>query len=190
MNDPLSSPACLSEALASIPSKAVVSAWMEQWPRLDTDYGEGHALALERTLLDGMRIQGKPGFRAVWVVALLCSKGLMGARAEADLLSFWNDTDDESCRRECMRALLFLGPSIPALRALLAWSTQVVYLEDVPAAIHHYALRIMERSLSPGFEPVLQGMREEIAEALAVLRSGDQPGHMKKKAALLKARLS
>jgi len=190
VKDPLSSPARLIEALGAIPSKAAVSAWMERWPQLDAEHGAGHALALEQALLEGMRTQGKIGFRAVWVVALLCSEGLMKASPEADLLSLWNATENESCRRECMRALLFLGPSIPALTELLGWSIQVVHLVDVPAAIHHYALRIMERSLSPGFEPVLHGMHEDICEALAVVRSGDHPVHLKKKAALLKARLS
>ena len=188
--DPLSSPARLKEALGSIPSKAVVLTWMEQWPQLDAEHGAGHALALEQALLEAMHSEGKTGFRAVWVVALLCSEGLMTVNPEASLLSFWNETEDESCRRECMRALLFLGPSISVLGELLGWSTQVVHLNDVPAAIHHYALRVMERSLSPGFEPVLRGMHEDIHEALAAVCSGAHPDHLKKKAALLKARLS
>ena len=77
VKDPLSSPARLMETLGDIPSKAVVLDWMEQWPRLDAEYGAGHALALEQALLEGMRSKGKAGFRAVWVVALLCSKALM-----------------------------------------------------------------------------------------------------------------
>lgn len=190
VKDPLSSPARLMETLGAIPSKAVVLDWMEQWPRLDAEYGAGHALALEQALLEGMRTKGKAGFRAVWVVALLCSKALMNASPEAELLSFWNDTADESCRRECMRALLFLGPSNPALSELLGWSTQVVYLDDVPAAIHHYALRIIARSLEPGFESVLHGMHEEILDALSAVNLGPHPAHLKKKAALLEARLS
>ena len=190
VKDPLSSPAQLMEALGSIPSKAVVQEWMSEWPSLDAEHGEGHTLALEKALLEGMRSPGKAGFRAVWVVALLCSEGLMTSNPEAELLSFWNDTEDESCRRECMRALLFLGPTIPVLSELLGWSTQVVHLVEVPAAIHHYALRIMERSFQPGFEAVLHGMHEEIRDALSAVCSGEHPGHLKKKAALLMARLS
>ena len=190
VKDPLSSPARLMEALGAIPSKAVVLDWMEQWPQLDAEHGAGHALALEQALLGGMRSTGKAGFRAVWVVALLCSKGLMTANPEAELLSFWNDTEDESCRRECMRALLFLGPSNPALSELLGWSTQVVHLDDVPAAIYHYALRIMARSLEPSREAVLHGMHGEIHDALSSVIVGSPPVHLKKKAALLKARLS
>ena len=190
VKDPLSSPARLVEALGAIPSKAVVLDWMEQWPQLDEEHGGGHALALEQALLEGMWSQGKVGFRAVWVVALLCSEGLMNANPEAQLLSFWNDTEDEPCRRECMRALLFLGPSNPALNELLGWSMQVVYLDDVPAAIHHYSLRIIARSLEPGFESVLQGMHQEILDALSAVNFGPHPDHLKKKAALLKARLS
>lgn len=190
VKDPLSSPARLMEALGAIPSKAVVLDWMGQWPRLDVEHGEGHALALEQALLGGMRSPGKAGFRAVWVVALLCSEGLMTANPEAELLSFWNDTEDESCRRECMRALLFLGPSNPTLSELLGWSTQVVHLDDVPAAIHHYALRIIARSLEPGCEAVLHGMHGEIRDALSAVNLGQHPVHLKKKAALLRARLS
>ena len=190
VKDPLSSPARLMEALGAIPSKAVVLDWMEQWPRLDVEHGAGHALALEQALLEGMRSPGKAGFRAVWVVALLCSKALMNANPEAELLSFWNGTEDESCRRECVRALLFLGPSNPALSELLGWSTQVVHLDAVPAAIHHYALRIIARSLEPSREAVLHGMHGEIHDALSSVILGSHPVHLKKKAALLKARLS
>jgi hypothetical protein len=190
VKDPLSSPARLMEALGAIPSKAVVLDWMELWPQLDAEHGAGHALALEHALLGVMRSPGRAGFRAVWVVALLCSKGLMTANPEDELLSFWNGTEDESCRRECMRALLFLGPSNPALSELLGWSTQVVHLDAVPAAIHHYALRIIARSLEPSREAVLHGMHGEIHNALSSVILGSHPVHLKKKAALLKARLS
>ena len=163
---------------------------MDRWAALDGQYGAGHAASFERALVQAISVQGKSGFRAAWVVALLSSRGLMVTRPERGLMRAWYSTDDVGCQRECLRALLHLDPSGGALKELLEWATQVVFLDDVPAALLHHALRIMERVVSrPGLLES-QGADHEFHEVLRHLERMDRSAHLKKKAALLRARLS
>ena len=188
--DPLASPALLNQWLGHIPAKSEVKAWMDRWPALDGQYGVGHAANLERALVQAISLQGKTGFRAAWVVALLSARGLMVTHPERGLMRAWHSTDDVGCQRECLRALLHLDPSDGALEELLEWATQVVFLDDVPAALFHHALRIMERSVSrPGLLES-QGACHDLNEALHHLERMDRSAHLKKKAALLRTRLS
>ena len=188
--DPLASPALLTQRLGHIPAKSEVTAWMDRWAALDGQYGAGHAASFERALVQAISVQGKSGFRAAWVVALLSSRGLMVTRPERGLMRAWYSTDDVGCQRECLRALLHLDPSGGALKELLEWATQVVFLDDVPSALLHHALRIMERLVSrPGLLES-QGADHEFHEVLRHLERMDRPAHLKKKAALLRARLS
>ena len=77
-----------------------------------------------------------------------------------------------------------------ALKELLEWATQVVFLDDVPSALLHHALRVMERLVSrPGLLES-QGADHEFHEVLRHLERMDRSAHLKKKAALLRARLS
>lgn len=102
----------------------------------------------------------------------------------------WHAAKDSGCRRECLRALLHLDLSDGAMEELLEWATQVVFLNDVPVAFLHHALRVMDRAISrPGF---LQTHRSggDLHEALIHLGHVDGSVHFKKKAALLRARLS
>ena len=188
--DPLASPALLTQRLGHIPAKSEVTAWMDRWAALDGQYGAGHAASFERALVQAISVQGKSGFRAAWVVALLSSRGLMVTRPERGLMRAWYSTDDVGCQRECLRALLHLDPSGGALKELLEWATQVVFLDDVPSALLHHALRVMERLVSrPGLLES-QGADHEFHEVLRHLERMDRPAHLKKKAALLRARLS
>ena len=151
LEDPLASPALLTQRLGHTPAKSEVTAWMDRWSALDGEYGVGHAARLERAMVQAISLQGKSGFRAAWVIALLSSRGLMVTHPERGLMQAWHSTDDVGCQRECLRALLHLDPSDGALEELLEWATQVVFLDDVPAALLHHALRIMERVVSrPG----------------------------------------
>ena len=116
---------------------------MDWWPALDGEYGAGHAASLEQALVQAISLQGKTGFfRAVPGGVLLSARGLMVTHPERGLMA-WHSTDDVGCQRECLRALLHLDPSDGALEELLEWATQVVFLDDVPAALFHHALRIM-----------------------------------------------
>jgi len=188
--DPLASPALLTQRLGHIPAKSEVTAWMDRWAALDGQYGAGHAARLERAMVQAISVQGKSGFRAAWVVALLSSRGLMVTRPERGLMRAWYSTDDVGCQRECLRALLHLDPSGGALKELLEWATQVVFLDDVPSALLHHALRVMERLVSrPGLLES-QGVDHDLHEALCHLERMDRSAHLKKKAALLRARLS
>ena len=188
--DPLASPALLTQRLGHIPAKSEVTAWMDRWSALDGEYGVGHAARLERAMVQAISLQGKSGFRAAWVIALLSSRGLMVTHPERGLMQAWHSTDDVGCQRECLSALLHLDPSDGALEELLEWATQVVFLDDVPAALLHHALRIMERVVSrPGLLES-QGADHEFHEVLRHLERMDRPAHLKKKAALLRARLS
>lgn len=188
--DPLASPALLKQRLGHIPAKSEVTAWMGRWSALDGEYGAGHAASLERALVQAISLEGKTGFRAAWVLALLSSRGLMVTRPERGLMRAWHSAEDVGCQRECLRALLHLDPSDGALKDLLEWATQVVFLEDAPSALLHHGLRVMERSVSrPGFLDS-QGSHHDLHEALDHLESMDRPAHLKKKAAQLRARLS
>ena len=188
--DPLASPALLTQRLGHIPAKSEVTAWMDRWAALDGQYGAGHAASLERALVQAISLQGKSGFRAAWVIALLSSRGLMVTHPERGLMQAWHSTDDVGCQRECLRALLHLDPSDGALKELLEWATQVVFLDDVPSALLHHALRVMERSVSrPGLLES-QGVDHDLHEALCHLERMDRSAHLKKKAALFRARLS
>ena len=188
--DPLASPALLKQRLGHIPAKSEVTAWMDRWPALDGEFGAGHAASLERALVQTISLQGKTGFRASWVLALLSSRGLMVTRPERGLMRAWHSAEDVGCQRECLRALLHLDPSDGALKDLLEWATQVVFLNEAPAALLHHALRVMQRSVSrPGFLES-QGAQHDLHEALDHLESMDRPAHLKKKAAQLRARLS
>ena len=188
--DPLASPALLTQRLEHIPAKAEVTVWMDRWPLLDGEYGAGHVARLEWALVQVISLQGKTGFRAAWVVALLSSRGLMVTRPERGLMRAWYSTDNVGCQRECLRALLHLDPSGGALKELLEWATQVVFLDDVPSALLHHALRVMERLVSrPGLLES-QGADHEFHEVLRHLERMDRSAHLKKKAALLRARLS
>lgn len=188
--DPLASPALLTQRLGHIPAKSEVTVWMDRWAALDGQYGAGHAASFERALVQAISVQGKSGFRAAWVVALLSSRGLMVTRPERGLMRAWYSTDDVGCQRECLRALLNLDPSDGALKELLEWATQVVFLDDVPSALLHHALRVMERLASrPGLLES-QGVDHDLHEALCHLERMDRSAHLNKKAALLRARLS
>ena len=188
--DPLASPALLTQRLGHIPAKSEVTAWMDRWSTLDGEYGAGHVANLERALVQAISLQGKTGFRAAWVVALLSARSLMVTHPERGLMQAWHSTDDVGCQRECLRALLHLDPSDGALEDLLEWATQVVFLDDAPAALLHHALSVMERSVSrPGFLES-SGVHHDLHEALDHLERMDRPAHLKKKAALLRARLS
>ena len=188
--DPLASPALLKQRLGHIPAKSEVTAWMDRWSALDGDYGAGHAARLERALVQTISLEGKTGFRAAWVVALLSARGLMVTHPERGLMRAWHSTEDVGCQRECLRALLHLGPSDGALEDLFEWASQVVFLDDAPAALLHHALRVMERSVSrPGFLGS-SSAHHELHEALDHVERMDHPAHLKKKAALLRARLS
>ena len=187
--DPLASPALLRNRLERIPSKAEVSVWMDQWLDLDVQYGVGHAVSLEKTLVSAISLNGKTGFRAAWVLALLSSKSLLVTRPESAVMEAWHATDDVGCQRECLRILLHLNPSDGALEELLEWATQVVFLEDAPPALRHGALRVMERVISrPG--SLFKQSRQGLVEGLTHIERMDRPAHLKKKAAQLRARLS
>ena len=186
----LASPALLMDRLVVIPSKAEVEVWMKAWPSLDVRYGEGHSAELERALLSAAIAGGRQGFRAVWVVVLLCSRDLMGTFPEPSLLLAWHRATDAGCQRECLRALLHLDLSDGALQDLLEWSVHVVFLDEVPPALLHYAVRVMERASSRKGFAEANGFFEDIQEALDELRPREASPHLKKKAALLRARLS
>lgn len=190
LKDSLASPALLRARLARIPSKAEVELWMARWPDLDGQFGLGHTARLERSLVQWISTEGKTGFRSAWVIALLSSRGLLVTHPEVGLMQAWHAAKDSGCRRECLRALLHLDLSDGAMEELLEWATQVVFLNDVPVAFLHHALRVMDRAISrPGF---LQTHRfgGDLLEALIHLGHVDGSVHFKKKAALLRARLS
>ena len=114
----------------------------------------------------------------------------MVTNPERGLMQAWHSAEDVGCQRECLRTLLHLDPSDCALEELLEWATQVVFLDDAPAALLHHALRIMERSVSrPGFLES-QSADRDLREALDHLDRMDGSAHLKKKAALTTARLS
>lgn len=188
--DPLASPALLKQRLGHIPAKSEVTFWMDRWPALDGQYGAGHTANLERALVQAISLPGKTGFRAAWVVALLSSRGLMVTHPERGLMQAWHSTDDVGCQRECLRALLNLDLSDGALEELLEWATQVVFLDDLPAALLHHAFRIIERTVMRTDFLAVHGCRHDLREALGNLEGTDRPDHLKKKAALLRARLS
>lgn len=173
-----------------IPSKAEVEVWMKVWPSLDVRYGEGHSAELERTLLSAASAGGRLGFRAAWVVALLCSHDLMVTLPEPSLLLAWHRATDAGCQRECLRALLHLDLSDGALQDLLEWSVQVVFLDEVPPALLHHAVRVMERALSRKGFAEANGFVEAIQETLDELMLREASPYLKKKAALMRARLS
>ena len=64
LEDPLASPALLTQRLGHIPAKSEVTAWMDRWSALDGEYGVGHAARLERAMVQAISLQGKSGFRA------------------------------------------------------------------------------------------------------------------------------
>ena len=183
----LSSPSALSKAISTVPSRATVEVWLQAWPALNVKFQSGHALALEDALFQCATDPGKPGFRAVWVLALLAERGVLeSSNAPRRLAALLDDTDDLSRQRELLRALLHLDLPHPVLAELLEWACAVVYLQGLPPAQYHMAVRMLDKGMSSS----LAFSRQDVQEALAHLRSTDHPGHLKKKAALLRARLS
>ncbi len=54
LEDPLASPALLTQGLGHIPAKSEVTAWMDRWSALDGEYGVGHAAILERAMVQAI----------------------------------------------------------------------------------------------------------------------------------------
>lgn len=188
--DPLSSCAELVEALDRIPSRDAVQAWIDRWPSLDAELGFGHAALLESCLLDHIRVGGRSGFRAAWVVALLSvSQRMVTSDVESALLSVLDVVEDPSIQREAIRALLSRPLSEDAMEVLTAWAVEVVHLPDRPAAEHHQALAVLSRLILRPCSSLLSRYRSEVNEALSVLLRSPRRHH-KKKAAQLKAQLS
>lgn len=190
--EPLRSVAAFREAVAQIPSRASVEGWIRAWPTLDAEAGQGHAEVLEATLFDGVSESGKAGFRCAWVLALLAERGaLRSPEAPSLLLDLLDEVEDSSRHREILRALVHLSWTEAQAAALLEWACNVVYIPEQPAAMYHMALRVMDKATaSPSMATSVLGAAGELREALYEVRTGDHPAHLKKKAALLKARLS
>ena len=183
----LSSPSALSKAISNVPSRATLEVWLQAWPALKVKVQSGHSLVLEDVLFQLASDPGKPGFRAGWVLALLAERGVLeSSDAPRRLLALLDDTDDLSRQRELLRALLHLDLPHSVLAELLEWACAVVYLKGLPPAQYHMALRMLDKGMSSS----LAFPRQDVQEALVHLRSTDHPGHLKKKAALLMARLS
>ena len=184
----LVSPSALKEALSAIPSRDAVEVWLKAWSALDAIRGAGHASTLEDALFEAVTAPGKVGFRAIWVLALLAQDGVLSSQdAPVRLMALLDDSEDLSRQRELIRALLHLPLSESVLSELLEWATQVVFIEGLPPAQYHMAVRVMEKAVRafPAWLPV-----SELTESLAHLRTVQHPAHLKKKAALLMARLS
>lgn len=183
----LTSPSALSDALATIPSRAAVEVWLKAWPSLDAEHGAGHVSKLEDALFETVSEPGKVGFRAIWVLALLAQDGVLTSKdAPVRLMALLDESEDLSCQRELIRALLHLPLSGNVLSELLEWACHVVFLEGLPPAQYHMAARVMEKAVvaSEGQLPV-----ESMREALDQLQAAPHPAHLNKKAALLMARL-
>ena len=180
----------MGDALDRIPSRSAVQVWLDRWPALDAEFGNGHAVRLEEFLLQHIRVGGRSGFRAAWVVALLSVSGrMMTPNVELALLEVLDAMEDPSIQREAIRALLSQTLSEEALEVLTAWAVEVVHIPDRPAAEHHQALAVLSRWMQGGSLSLLSRYGPEVNEALdALLRS--PRGHHKKKAAQLKAQLS
>jgi len=183
----LSSPAALREAVTAIPSRSSVEAWLVAWPLLDEAFGDGHAEALESALFSLAQEDGKPGFRAIWVLALLSERGVLKPQdAPARLMALLDRAEDTSRQREMLRALLHLDLPHDVLSELVEWASQVVFLAGLPAAMYHMALRVLDKALSSAAPLPVQ----DVHAALLQVKSDDHPAHLKKKAAQLMARLS
>ena len=190
--DPLRSVAAFRKAVAQIPSRASVEGWIRAWPTLDAEAGQDHAEVLEATLFGGVSESGKAGFRCAWVLALLAERGaLRSPEAPSLLLDLLDEVEDSSRHREILRALVHLNWTETQTAALLEWACNVVYIPDQPAAMYHMALRVMDKATASfSLSSSVHGDVVELHEALNELSMGDHPAHLKKKAALLKARLS
>lgn len=187
--DPLSSKVLLLAALNDGPSRERVADWLDRWPSLDDEFGPGHAVGLESSMFHAVVSGGDEGFRAAWVLALL-SKGkiLRKAGSESLFMEALDRTEDPGIQRELIRGLLEMDLSPTALRELFGWAAAVVYVEGAPTAHLHQGLLIMLRclnELSPS-----DSDRLEMHEAASFLCRGSFSDAVKKKAALLRARLS
>lgn len=147
-------------------------------------------MRLESFLFGHIRVGGRSGFRAAWVVALLSESGrLVTPHVEPVLLEVLDEVDDASIQREVIRSLLHQPLTEDALEVLMAWAVEVVHVPDRPAAEHHQALAVLSESIGRPCPALLARRFTEVNEALGVL-SRSSRRHHKKKAARLRAQLS
>ena len=187
--DPLSSKVGLLEALCHGPSREKVSGWLNRWPSLDDEFGAGHTVGLELAMFHATASEDRKGFRAAWVLALLSqAKKMQRVRVESLFLDALDKAREAGTQRELIRGLLGLDLSLAAQRRLFVWATHAPFSEDVSTAHAHQALLIMLRWLDG--HVVSSSDRMDMDEVCSHLLRGPFSGPVKKKAALLRARLS
>ena len=186
----LSSKALLN-ALADPPSRQVVGSWTKHWKELDASCGDGHCLGLEQALFDAVRTEGPVSFRAAWTLALLTKAQALQSTDSCDrFFALLHGVTSLPIQRELLRALLLLPWSEEQLDALTEWAIHAVFMDDLLPSTLSQSLKVMERRLESGFVPVKAGLQQEMLDSMSHVGRGDFPRHAKKKAALLRARLS
>lgn len=187
----LSSGRALLNALSGVPSRSQVNQWLQHWNELKSEAESTHFQALEAVLLGRCCQDDRCGFRAAWMLALLADGGLLQTQdAHCKLMEAMDAAPSSSIERELRRALLGLPWELTSGSLLMQWAVNVVFLDDVPASSVHQSLRAIERYLlrvPPGDWGDDKGVLQEALHHLVV--HSDKP-HIKKKAALLRARLS
>lgn len=181
----------LGAALGAMPSRREVGLWMECWPQLDRQVGEGHALLLEDAMFGWIRTDDRKGFRSAWLLGLLAASGQLNSLDPAGrMLEGMGYAPGPSIEREMLRGLLALPWSEVQRAVLLEWAVNVVHVEDHPVAAVHHALKVLERSM--GMSPPIPGSSgaKVMQEALHAVRRTGHSHFVKQKAALMLARLS
>lgn len=181
----------LLKALAVPPSREVVRFWIGHWKNLEAHCGAGHGLVLEEALFKAVSTEGPVSFRAAWTLALLTeAQALQVTDPSGRFFAVLNGVSSVPIQRELLRALLLLPWSLEQLEALTEWAVHAVFLEGLLPSTLYQCLKVMERRLGLHSAPFKAGVHREMLDALSHVSRGDFPVHAKKKAALLKARLS
>ena len=187
----LSSQRDLLSALTLVPSRSQVNLWLQHWKESKCESERLHFQSLEAALLRCCCIHDRCGFRAAWMLALLADEGLLHTQnAHHKLMKALDAAPSPSIERELRRAVLRLPWELKSGSLLMQWAVNVVFVKDVPAAFVHQSLQAVDRFLrcvAPDERGINKVMLQEALQHLMV--HSDKP-HVKKKAALLRARLS
>lgn len=187
----LSSERDLLGALTLVPSRSQVNLWLQHWKGANCESERLHFEALEAALLRRCCVHDRCGFRAAWMLALLADKGLLQTQnAHHKLMKALDAAPSPSIERELRRAVLRLPWELKSGSLLMQWAINVVFVEDVPAAFVHQSLLAVDRFLRCVARDEWGDDKVMLQEALQHLMVHSDKPHVKKKAALLRARLS
>lgn len=189
-------PALLSErdllnALSRVPSRSQVDQWLQHWKDVKAKGDRTHLQFLEGALLARCGSNDRCGFRSAWMLALLAHGGLLQTQdAHCKLMMALDAAPSPSIERELRRAVLGLPWELKSGRLLMQWAANVVFVGEAPAAFVHQSLLAMERFLQHVAPHDWGEDKGLLQEALQQLVAHSEKPHVKKKAALLRARLS